>query len=262
MPPSANSTKWSQDRKAGDETVRTRRSGRSGRRAREDRTAYLAGSLCTGEETLCDRRTVREALAGRTGGRPEIEHADGSITPLWADDWRRLRPGDASLIDRCSGPTLDVGSGPGRLAVALAERGVPTLGIDVAPHAVSVARSAGSLTLLRDVFSRVPGTGRWKIVLLADGNIGIGGDPSRCCAGWPSCSAPPGGAGRGPAAGPRQRSERVRLRAAARRRLVPLGPGRRGPAVRDRRRGRPAGGRDLVLRRPLVHRAAAAQRLN
>ena len=121
-----------------------------------------------------------EALAGRSGERSgtELEHADGSITPLWADDWRRLRPGDVSLIDRCSGPTLDVGSGPGRLTVALAERGVPALGIDVAPHAVGIARSAGSLTLLRDVFSRVPGTGRWTIVLLADGSVGIGGDPA------------------------------------------------------------------------------------
>ena len=117
-----------------------------------------------------------EALAGRA--QTEIEHADGSVTPLWAHDWQRLRPGDASLIDRCSGPTLDVGSGPGRLSVALAERGVPTLGIDVAPQAVRVARSAGSLTLLRDVFDRVPGTGRWTFVLLADGTIGIGGDPS------------------------------------------------------------------------------------
>jgi SAM-dependent methyltransferase len=117
-----------------------------------------------------------EAPAGRA--QTEIERADGSITPLWADDWRRLRPGDTSLIDRCSGPTLDVGSGPGRLAVALAERGVPTLGIDVAPQAVRIARSAGSLTLLRDVFDRVPGAGRWTIVLLADGTIGIGGDPS------------------------------------------------------------------------------------
>jgi len=117
-----------------------------------------------------------EAPAG--SAQTEIEHADGSITPLWAGDWRRLQPGDASLIDRCSGPTLDVGSGPGRLAVALAERGVPTLGIDVAPQAVRMARSAGSLTLLRNVFDRVPGTGRWTIVLLADGTIGIGGDPS------------------------------------------------------------------------------------
>jgi hypothetical protein len=32
--------------------------------------------------------------------------------------------------------------------------------------------------MLRDVFDRVPGTGRWTTVLLADGNIGIGGDPA------------------------------------------------------------------------------------
>jgi SAM-dependent methyltransferase len=117
-----------------------------------------------------------EALAERA--RTELEHADGTITPLWACDWKQLRPGDASLIDRCSGPTLDVGSGPGRLTVALAERGLPTLGIDIAPDAVRIARSAGSLTLLRDVFSRVPGTGRWSSVLLADGTVGIGGDPA------------------------------------------------------------------------------------
>lgn len=108
----------------------------------------------------------------------EIEHADGSTTPLWAaGNLLQLRPGDASLIERCGGPTLDVGSGPGRLTVALAERGVPALGIDVTPHAVRLAQSAGALTLQRDVFSPVPGTGRWMIVLLADGSIGIGGDP-------------------------------------------------------------------------------------
>ena len=156
-----------------------------------------------------------EALAGPPGGRSqtEIEHADGSITPLWNDDWRRLRPGDASLIDRCSGPTLDVGSGPGRLTVALAERGVPALGIDVAPHAVRIARSAGSLTLLRDVFGRVPGTGRWRTVLLADGSIGIGGDPAALLHRVAELLAPPGRAlvevhppGR------ELRRERVRLR--------------------------------------------------
>ncbi len=76
------------------------------------------------------------------------------------------------------GPTLDVGSGPGRLTVALAERGIPALGIDVTPQAVRVARAAGALTLVRDVFGHVPGTGRWTTVVLADGNIGIGGDPA------------------------------------------------------------------------------------
>jgi SAM-dependent methyltransferase len=152
-----------------------------------------------------------EALAG--GAQTEIEHADGSITPLWAADWRRLRPGDASLIDRCSGPTLDVGSGPGRLTVALAERGVPALGIDVAPHAVRIARSAGSLTLLRDVFSRVPGTGRWMIVLLADGSIGIGGDPAALLHRVAELLAPPGQAlVEVQPPGRELRRERVRLR--------------------------------------------------
>jgi hypothetical protein len=117
-----------------------------------------------------------QALAGHA--QAEIEHADGSRTPLRVGDWLRLQPGDASLIERCGGPTLDVGSGPGRLTVALAERGVPALGIDITPHAVRMAQAAGALSMLRDVFGRVPGTGRWMTILLADGNIGIGGDPA------------------------------------------------------------------------------------
>jgi hypothetical protein len=31
--------------------------------------------------------------------------------------------------------------------------------------------------LRRDVFGQLPGHGRWRHLLLADGNIGIGGDP-------------------------------------------------------------------------------------
>lgn len=115
------------------------------------------------------------ALAGRA--RPEVEHADGSRTPLHVEEWLGIRPGDVSVVDRCRGATLDVGSGPGRLTIALAERGIPALGIDVTPYAVQLARSAGALALLRDVFDHVPGAGRWMTVLLADGNIGIGGDP-------------------------------------------------------------------------------------
>jgi len=117
-----------------------------------------------------------QALTGHT--QAEVEHADGSRTPLRVGDWLHLRPGDDSLIERCGGPTLDVGSGPGRLTVALAERGIPALGIDVTPYAVRMAQAAGALSMLRDVFGRVPGTGRWMTVLLADGNIGIGGDPA------------------------------------------------------------------------------------
>jgi SAM-dependent methyltransferase len=116
-----------------------------------------------------------DALAGLA--RAEIEHTDGRRTPLRAEEWTRAVPGDGSILDRCKGHTLDVGSGPGRLTVALAERGVPALGIDVTPYAVWLARSSGALALRRDVFGAVPGTGRWATLLLADGNIGIGGDP-------------------------------------------------------------------------------------
>jgi SAM-dependent methyltransferase len=120
-------------------------------------------------------RLYEGSLAGF--GPVEIEHADGRRERLPVDQWRDGRPGDKALLDRCAGPTLDVGSGPGRLTVALAERGLPILGIDVTPYAVELTRAAGGLALVRDVFDRIPGAGRWSTVLLADGNIGIGGDP-------------------------------------------------------------------------------------
>jgi SAM-dependent methyltransferase len=88
-------------------------------------------------------------------------------------------PGDAALIGACTGPTLDVGCGPGRLAGALSAGGRPALGIDISAAAVRLARRRGAVALRRDVFGPLPGTGRWRHVLLADGNIGIGGDPSR-----------------------------------------------------------------------------------
>jgi SAM-dependent methyltransferase len=115
------------------------------------------------------------ALAGRA--ELVIEHADGSRMPLAIESWLQATPSDRSILDLCRGPTLDIGSGPGRLTVALAERGIPALGIDITPYAVGLAQSSGALVMQRDVFDRVPGTGRWTTVLLADGNIGIGGDP-------------------------------------------------------------------------------------
>ena len=43
--------------------------------------------------------------------------------------------------------------------------------------AVDQTRLRGASALVRDVNDRLPGEGRWGTVLLADGNIGIGGDP-------------------------------------------------------------------------------------
>jgi SAM-dependent methyltransferase len=96
-----------------------------------------------------------------------------------AHAWSASNDGDALLLDLCEGPTLDVGCGPGRMTQQLAERGTVVLGIDVVPEAVWQTRDRGVGALLRDVFDRVPAEGRWHTVLLADGNLGIGGDPVR-----------------------------------------------------------------------------------
>lgn len=84
---------------------------------------------------------------------------------------------DELMLRRCAGPTLDVGCGPGRLTGALRERGTVTLGIDTSPRAVSLTSRRGGIALRQSVFDRVPGEGAWQHVLLADGNLGIGGDP-------------------------------------------------------------------------------------
>jgi SAM-dependent methyltransferase len=74
---------------------------------------------------------------------------------------------------------LDIGCGPGRIAAALAEVGIPSLGIDVSPAALASASRSGAIVLERSVFDPLPGEGRWGTVLLLDGNVGIGGDPER-----------------------------------------------------------------------------------
>ena len=93
-------------------------------------------------------------------------------------DWSRPVSGsDLALLAHCRGATLDVGCGPGRMTRALADSGHVVLGIDVVPEAVRMTRRRGGAALVRDVFGSVPGEGRWHTALLADGNIGIGGDP-------------------------------------------------------------------------------------
>jgi SAM-dependent methyltransferase len=121
-----------------------------------------------------------EFAPGLLGQRCWLELASGERIALETRRWRAAAsPGDELLLRHCTGPTLDIGCGPGRLAAALLERGVPALGTDVSPVAVRLARGAGAVAVRRDVFERQPGEGRWRHVLLADGNIGIGGDPVR-----------------------------------------------------------------------------------
>jgi SAM-dependent methyltransferase len=131
--------------------------------------------------------------AGLDGAPVYVRHADGRRELLPTRRWTGgLQAGDEGLLDRCVGPTLDVGCGPGRLTTALQRRGLPVLGIDVSAVALRLARGAGACVLQRDVFDDLPGDGRWSSLLLADGNLGIGGDPVRLLARCHDLIAPSG----------------------------------------------------------------------
>ena len=157
----------------------------------EDAAAVAAAAPATRFARL-HRRLVRSPCSPATlfdaalSGVPvEIRVADGKehvagflgAGLLDAAQWGRLTEADEVVVSRCEGPVLDVGCGPGRFVEALACAGIPALGVDLSLEAVRQTRGRGGFALLRDVHERVPGEGRWGTVLLADGNIGIGGDP-------------------------------------------------------------------------------------
>lgn len=119
-------------------------------------------------------------LAAPRAGTLSLRSVDGAHGPYRLDvgSWvKSATPADLTVLDGATGPTLDVGCGPGRMVRAAAARSIPALGIDIAPHAIARTRLDGSFALLRSVFHRVPLEGRWQTILLMDGNVGIGGDP-------------------------------------------------------------------------------------
>ncbi len=125
------------------------------------------------------------------GERCWIRHEDGEVRPLPAHRWLGTRctgdgSGDArdevfdeAVAQLCTGPTIELGCGPGRLVARLIQRGIPALGIDRSATAIRLAGRGGAPALLGDVFEPLPGMGRWQTVLLVDGNVGLGGDPLR-----------------------------------------------------------------------------------
>lgn len=107
-----------------------------------------------------------------------LQYADGRRTVLDVPRWTAPATGaDGHLLARCVGATLDIGCGPGRLTRALVARGLPCLGVDVAPVAVAMARLGGTPVLHASIYDAALDPTRWDTVLLADGNVGIGGDP-------------------------------------------------------------------------------------
>jgi SAM-dependent methyltransferase len=119
-----------------------------------------------------------EAEGDASGARVRLR--DGTVRRPMTHRW----VGSADAVDEralrdLQGPVLDVGCGPGRHLHALARRGIFGLGVDLSSVAVGMARGAGSRAIVASIFDELPQSGEWRSALLLDGNIGIGGDPTR-----------------------------------------------------------------------------------
>ena len=122
----------------------------------------------------------------RSAGRPEERwrwfaryeggprHSLAGALGQWVGD---ADAADRGLLARAEGTVLDAGCGPGRLVAELAAQRREAVGIDTSRVAIALTRALGAPAVRRSIFQPVPGEGGWDTVLLADGNIGIGGDP-------------------------------------------------------------------------------------
>ncbi|WP_392544465.1 class I SAM-dependent methyltransferase [Oryzobacter telluris] len=141
--------------------------------------------------------TTAPACFGRGGGEPydRALHTGGPLL-LHEDATAGGEPGEArsvdvrrflsradrverSLLASTQGSVLDVGCGPGRMVAEAHRRGRAALGVDVSPASVRVAEARGLSVHHGSVFGPVPSAGAWDVVLLLDGNVGIGGDPTQ-----------------------------------------------------------------------------------
>ncbi|MEU5948702.1 methyltransferase domain-containing protein [Micromonospora sp. NPDC047465] len=118
------------------------------------------------------------ALRDRGDNAHWLVPADGLRRRLPVHRWHGpAGTAEAAVVTRCTGPTLDLGCGPGRVTLALTVAGLTTLGVDVSARAVALTRARGAVAVRADLFGPLPAEGRWAHAVLLDGNIGIGGDP-------------------------------------------------------------------------------------
>jgi SAM-dependent methyltransferase len=122
---------------------------------------------------------LRRAARGEQAALRLVDHAGTAVRRIDAAWYGDVRPGDHGLLARCGPDTIDLGCGPGRLTGALIGTGRRALGVDVSAQAVRYTRQRGAPAVHGSLFSELPHEGHWATAVLADGNIGIGGDPVR-----------------------------------------------------------------------------------
>ena len=139
---------------------------------------------------------MRAALAEETGQGPRptiggriprsvieiIERDDGMINGAPAARYlcgpAEWQPFDLRALDRLDAPTLDIGAGAGRLALALQDRGVPVTALDVSPGAVEVAAARGvRSTVCATVQEHAASGATYDRFALLGNNLGLLGSP-------------------------------------------------------------------------------------
>lgn len=119
--------------------------------------------------------------AGGSLPRPVIEvveRDDGLISAAPAARYlakpAHWPPFELRALDRVKGRTLDIGTGAGRVALALSERGVAVVGLDISPGAVEVAGLRGvreTVCTTIDEYARRGET--FDTMILFGNNIGL-----------------------------------------------------------------------------------------
>ncbi|TDU06312.1 hypothetical protein EDD99_4860 [Streptomyces sp. 846.5] len=184
-----------------------------------------------------------------------LRRTDGHRYPLDVARWCAAPDAaDRTLLHRClyrGLPAIDLGCGPGRLVAELQAHGLPALGVDITRAAVIRTRGLGGSALCRSVFDPLPGEGRWGTALLADGNLGIGGDPGALLARAADLLGPSGHLL--VEVEPEELEERITV-------AVEDGAGRRGPTFRWARLGAAATMREAVGRFALADSWASGGR--
>ncbi|HEY1854107.1 MAG TPA: class I SAM-dependent methyltransferase [Solirubrobacterales bacterium] len=132
------------------------------------RSLSVADALTVYEDALRQGPTGLERLhaVGEDGSRRQLPIRRWLGTPDATEE---------AVLARARGPVLDVGCGAGRHVVALGQRGIEAMGVEVSSAVAAIARSRGAIVVEGSIFA-TPLLGNWATALLLDGNVGIGGD--------------------------------------------------------------------------------------
>ena len=125
-----------------------------------------------------ERRGGPDDVFAERAPRPCLRARPGRASPARSGGRWPVADGDLAMLDLCDGPTLDVGCGPGRMTEALSLQRARRARDRRGPGGGRPDRAtAGGPPSCATCSTPLPGEGRWHTVLLADGNVGIGGDP-------------------------------------------------------------------------------------